>query len=151
MHVIFGVTGIQQNVEIFEKYFQSIPFNMNGVTKDGRNVPIVMQGQLRPIRLYDFSFPKEYRDAVLNTLYLYPKKDLSFTNASLSTLPFTALRKFLKLEPIPKTDSDVSLLGKNLFLRDMHTIGIGIREDRNMDLDINLGNGVTEKVNIEAL
>ncbi len=93
--------------------------------------------QLRvcPIQLYQISFPEEHRDAVLTTVFNGSNGEPGCpdTKKSYLGLAVKALRKMLKLDPIPDYKKD-SWLPMD-FPQHIEIIGLGLKEDAWVDSD----------------
>lgn len=102
-----------------------------------------LECQLRPIQLWEFVFPKENLDIVLNSLKL-PSGNMSHVVNGKPTFNIDAklwaLRKLLQAQPIVKPAPKIdAATGKEippdvLFLpydriKDLNIVGVGIRED----------------------
>lgn len=129
MHLVFGATGIKQDVELFEKFMETRSFLLPYIDhKDkDKEKTILLQSQLRPINFYDFIFPKGELDHVLNALNIGPNPDIKSRNVTLPNAYVFALRKALKLKKIPAPDKSKGAMP--LVLQNVRIVGIGIRED----------------------
>lgn len=137
MHLVFGATGIKHFLDLFEEFMATRSFWLPFIDhNDGdKEKAIYLQSQLRPIRFYDFIFPRGELDHVLNGLQ--PERDFKskniskFTSAGLNT-SIAALRTALKLKKIPKPDLKQGAMP--LFKQNVRVVGIGIREDEDIFL-----------------
>jgi len=129
MHYTFIATGIKQDLELWEKFMQTFWFKLPYKDKDGKDQKILFQSQLRPIQLYDFVFPRDKLDVVLNSFNVW--QDYVLAKAKEPKPAFQKslwfLRKALKLKEIPPHDKTKGALA--LPPLNLRYIGIGIRED----------------------
>jgi len=127
MHLIFGATGIKHHMDLFEKFMETRTFLLPYIDhNDGdKEKTILLQSQLRPIKFYDFIFPKGELDHVLNGLQL--ESEIKSKNCVLPNAYISLLRKALKLKKIPAPD--ISKGAMPLYKEDIRLVGIGIRED----------------------
>jgi len=127
MHLVFGATGIKQDMDLFEKFMETRTFLMPYIDHHDKDKEknILLQSQLRPINFYDFIFPKGELDHVLNGLQL--EGEIKSRNATLPDLYIKALRTALKLKKIPAPD--LSQGAMPLVKQNVRVVGIGIRED----------------------
>lgn len=120
--------GIKANVDHMLMDMQSQKFPLKLKTKEGKEESVYVQGSVRllPLGIYEYVFPKESLDLVLNTLNFdnraYPQ--YKHINKFLAIL-----RKILKLKKNKKTETDQAFLW---FKEWVSVIPIGIREDVDM-------------------
>ena len=121
MHFDFIPYGKRSEVELLlrdmeaQKHF--LPMR-KGKKKMGRWI----QGQVRllPFGVYEYVFPKEDMNVVLNTLIV--EKD----RYELGDFKIAMFRKMLKLKPIPEYKND----NKYLWIKDnVNIIPLGVKED----------------------
>ena len=137
MHLVFGATGIQHELELFAKYMQTRDLLLPYKDKEGKDGNLLMQSQLRPIQFYDFVFPRGELHRVLNGLK--PENQMKSDNCKLPTSYISILRKALKLKKIPKPD--VSKGAIPIYKNNVRIVGIGIRDDK----DMSFPNGLTHE------
>jgi len=127
MHLVFGATGIKQDLDLFEKFMETRTFIMPYIDhKDkDKEKTILLQSQLRPIKFYDFIFPKGELNHILNGLK--PETEIKSRNCFLPNSYISILRKALKLKKIPAPD--ISQGAMPLVKQNVRVVGIGIRED----------------------
>jgi len=148
MELIFATRGKTNEVDEFVKWMSTRHLPMPVKAGDGKISTGFLECQLRPIQLWEFVFPKENLDTVLNSLHL-PSGNPSGVNPETGKQKFNnflfeaellALRKMLQAKPIPEVvPKKDPVTGKELpkdfmFLpydriKDLNIIGIGIRED----------------------
>ena len=137
MHLTFAASGIKHEMEFMEKFLETRSFVLPYKDNEGNDKFVAMQSQLRPIQLYDFIFPRDSLDIVLNTLKPETGKIQGFNVSGFSTI-LTGLRKAMKLKKIPKPDEKKGVFAyPSEKLKDIRFVGIGIREDR----DVTFKNG----------
>jgi len=127
MHLVFGATGIKQDMDLFEKFMETRTFLLPYIDhNDGdKEKQILLQSQLRPINFYDFIFPKGELNHVLNGLQ--PESEIKSKNCVLPNAYISILRKALKLKKIPAPD--ISQGAMPIGKQNIRVVGIGIRED----------------------
>lgn len=125
MHVVFFAYGIKDKVDLFLRDLQCQKFKLPFKKKNGKEAFVWVQGSLRqlPLGMYDYVFPKESLDAVLNTLKFdspsyYPKHKFGKY--------LVILRKIFKLKKHPKYSKKNNYVW---FMNDVALIPVGIRED----------------------
>jgi hypothetical protein len=97
MELYFLASGVKHDLDLFEAYMQTMPFNLP-ITEDGLVKVQPIFGMLSPINLYRFIFPKEELDTVINTLGLVePEKAYPMFN-----MQAAALRKIMGAKKLPK-------------------------------------------------
>lgn len=129
MHVIFIPYGIKQEVDHFLMDLQAQKFQIPMTDPQGNKQVIWMQGSLRilPFGIYDYVFPKENMDIVLTTLKFNRQKGYDGNDRyNLGAFRFWAIRKFLKVEKIPKFKTDKKLLW---YMDFTEILPIGIKYD----------------------
>jgi len=127
MHLVFGATGIKQDLELLEKFLETRTFMLPYIdhNDEDKKKGILLQSQLRPIKFYDFIFPKGELDHVLNGLK--PESEMKSKNCVLPNAYISILRKALKLKKIPAPD--ISQGAMPIVKQNVRVVGIGIRED----------------------
>ena len=129
MELYFLASGIKHELEYFEKQMQFMPFLFRFKDKEGKEFAKPIYGNLAPIQLYKFVFPKEHLDEVLKTLELPNEGDY----LSQFNMHAFALRKLMKAKKIPKPKKDARV---RFFHRGNIAIkGIGIKEDKEVCID----------------
>ncbi len=132
MHAVFMLYGIKDKVDHLIMEMQCQKFNLK-LTKEGEeDKAIVIQGHLRilPFGIYEFVFPREYKDVVLTTLDFGEKDPYSlnseFKVMAIKINPLDLLKKFLRIEPIPEFKTDKKLI----WIREhVAVLPFGVRED----------------------
>jgi len=121
MHFSFIPYGKRAEVELLIRDMEAQKHKLI-MTKDKQQKAMWIQGQVRllPFGIYEYVFPKEDLDKVLTTLQA---KNIAY---NFKQLPLKIIRKFLKLNKIPKYEEE----GTYLWIRDNVSIfPVGIRED----------------------
>lgn len=128
MHFTFAASGHSRWLQTFEEYLKTRIFPMPVTMPDGSTVMQNVESALRPIQLYEFIFPKEHLDVVLNTL---AKDGEDRPRGKSLGLPLAMVRKALHLKKIPKKRDPSK--GK-LAIIDQHVriVPIGIRYDEDI-------------------
>jgi len=130
MHIDFIAEGIADELDEFEKWWSTRIVPMKIKKADGIETTAMVQAALRPRRAYSLIFPKEYEDAVMNTLNpedcIVSRVDGKGTKQF--GLIFRTLRKLLKLKPLSKKDPAKGFLPMRAF-NNVRIIGIGKRDD----------------------
>ena len=126
MELLFFTRGIKHEVEALTKYLETQAYSLpRKNVKTGMHDCPAIQGNLKPYQLWGYTFPKAYRDEVLNTI----RPSTHFTGAQKNMNKYIAmLRKVFGAEPIPMSDPKVP--GRVHFLsQNVQKIGIGLMED----------------------
>lgn len=134
MHLVFGMTGVINEVDALEAYLKTMSVPLPYKDENGIDKIQWINAQLRPIRFYDYVFPRDQLHQVLNTIK--PETEIQSKNASVSNLYFAAIRKALKLTKIPAPDLSKGQWAFPL-QHNVRIVGIGIREDA----DLTFGTG----------
>ena len=121
MELYFLATGIKHELDLFESIMQSQPFLLPFKDKDGKEWKQPIYGNLAPIQLYRFIFPKEYQDEVIKMLQLDQNRYPMFNKQNF------LLRKVLKAKKIPKIKADTKQ--RPFYRGNIGLVGIGIKED----------------------
>ncbi len=136
MHAVFIPYGIKTRVDILTQEMQCQKFKLK-LTKEGEEEKFLwIQGHLRllPGGIYDYVFPREYKDVVLTSLnFDCQKKEGYFYNINkefsilgMKIKPLDYLRKFLNLIDIPEFKNEIKLIW---MMEDLSILPLGIRED----------------------
>lgn len=127
--------GKKNEIDEFVKWMETRHFPLPIKKGDGTTENIFMEAQLRPVQLWEFVFPKENLDVVLNTLKL-PHGDSPYGKGDGTKVDYNinpklwALRKLLKAQKIPVPDKSKGILFMPYErIKNMNILGIGIRED----------------------
>ncbi len=124
MHVLFIPYGHRGRVEILLREMEAQKHKLT-IIKGKKVQSIWIDGQIRllPFGIYEYIFPKEDLDLVLNTL----NSGINYRDR----MPFTAtvMRKVLKCKKIPEFETKAKYLWNR---KHTATILIGIREDEDM-------------------
>jgi len=124
MHLTFIPYGGRQFVETLLRDMEAQKFMLKMSKAGEPDKAIWINGVVRllPMGVYDYIFPKEYRDVVLHTL-VHGKEPNRFKVPKVITEMF---RLGLKLKSLPKEHGKERLLWQS---EHVHIIAIGLRED----------------------
>lgn len=129
MHVIFMPYGHKQSVDHLMMDMQAQKFKLPlSFTFGKEKKEIWIQGNLRlcPFGIWEYCFPKEYKDIVLTTLNFHQHNNKDRYNIGKYLF---LIRKILRAEKIKDFDKKDKLL----WIKDnVEIIPIGIREDADM-------------------
>lgn len=137
MHAVFIPYGLESRISYFLKEFQHQKFQLKLTKKGEEDKFIWIQGHLRvmPFGLYEFIFPRESMDLILTTLQFNNKSVISYgldkeiKILGIKIKPLDYLKKFLKIEDIPKFNEEKKLIW---IMDDVAIIPIGIKKDVNL-------------------
>ena len=106
MHLTFIPYGKREQVELLLRDMEAQKHQWV-MTKGKKTKKIWLQGQVRflPFGVYEYVFPKEDLDAVLNTL------NCKIVSYDLKGIIFAFIKKMFKLKPIPKYSEKQKYLG----------------------------------------
>lgn len=124
MHISFIPYGDRKEVEMLLRDMEAQKHKL-WMTKGRKNKFMWIQGQIRvlPLGIYEYVFPKENLETVLNTL------ETEIIPYKIKGIYLSMLRKMMKLKKIPKYKKEE----KYLWLKQhVSIIPIGIREDKDM-------------------
>jgi len=133
MHLYFMTRGKKNETDEFVKWMETRHLSMPVNKSDGTSENMLIECQLRPVQLFEFVFPKENLDVVLNSLKLPHGNPSEVKDGkpsfSINSRLF-ALRKMLGAQPIPQPNINAGVM----FLpydriKNLNILGIGIRED----------------------
>lgn len=124
MQVYFITRGKDNVVNEWLKHLAGkwFPYEYNG--EKG-----VLEGILRPVQLWEFAFPAESKDAVLNTIFDGQVDVGKHQSDWKGNIGLKALQKALGAKPIGKFKTDVGKYPMPT-RSGMSVMGIGIREDK---------------------
>ncbi len=125
MHLLTLMRGEIHHVKKFidELSTRYLPFDFyNSKTKQKEKR--LLQLRVCPIQLFDISFPEEHKDAVLTTCLVNNEGSI---NKYMDKF-FWAMRKGMKLEPIPEYKKDSWLAMSPP--QNIELIGIGVKKDK---------------------
>jgi len=140
MHLDFITVGTAHNIDrtIAELSAKYLPFTFKkddgkGGFIEGSEAYYQAQVIVREIRFFEAIFPEQHKDLILNTLFGDDAGKLClFDDAGKKYEKYLwALRKMLKLQPIPENYDKSKIMP--LYKAHSHFIGLGIKEDRKED------------------
>ena len=142
MHLDILVEGIKEEVEEFEKWWQTRTFPMPYTDKDGNKKEALTQIALRERKMFSLIFPKEALDVVMNTMKPEEGSITRFNKSGTKQWGkvLSALRMALKLKKIPSRKDKSTILPMRPF-NNTRVVALGIRED----MDITEPNGTTHE------
>lgn len=127
-HIVFITRGhwdwVRMSMEeLATRYFLHPKYNKRRKKMEKE----LLKSRLCPIQLWDLSYPKEYTDSVLNTLFRETGKKGMVKSSHLSKIIWP-VRKIMKLKKIPeyKTDRRMAMNPMD----HIEIIGVGYREDK---------------------
>jgi len=134
MHLYFVTRGKKNEIDEFAKWMETRNLSMPVYKADGTSENMLIECQLRPVQLWEFVFPKENLDVVLNTLRLPSENPSEFRDGKSTFKMFDsklfALRKMLGAEKIPEPNKDAGVMFMPFDrIKNINIMGIGIRED----------------------
>ena len=128
MHLYAFVRGQFDKVERFIHDLTAYPggyFPYKGYNKEGKiDKNMVMQMGVRPIQLYEFTFPEEHLDSALRILH--PQNNTWIKKYDKYLKIF---RKLLKLKPIPKFDHPLKHANIIRARNEVEVAALGTRKD----------------------
>jgi hypothetical protein len=133
MHAVFIPFGIKSAVDLLTMDLQCQSYQLPVKSPDGKKDSFIwVKGHLRlaPFGIYEYVFPRQYKDMVLTTLNFHEPSYKIYYNQLKMKVILKVLRKILRAEPIPEEidTSKAFVWMKN----DVAFIPIGIREDRDI-------------------
>lgn len=134
MHAVFMLYGKYEFVNILIRDICSQKLTLRIYKEGEQDKSSLIECQLRklPFGLYEFIFPKEHKDIVLNTLW-FERDGIDYDlNREISLLglkikPMKFLKKFLKIEDAPKIEDKTKILP--WVIQHVGIIPIGVRYD----------------------
>lgn len=113
MHAVYATRGNIDAVNSINEFLKTQKFLIPFTDKDGKSYTQAIAGNLQPIQLWSYVFPKEARDAVLTTLgFTQANQERWYGTSFKQRMIWASLRKALHCEPIPtdiKTDRELWL------------------------------------------
>lgn len=135
MHAVFIPYGKKEWVDIFLRDIMAQKLPIKATTKDGKEFHTIIECQLRvlPGGMYEFVFPKEYKDLVLTTLDFHKPisygLDKEIKILGMKFKPLDYVKKFLKLEDPGEFKTDNQFPWIKMFVS---IIPLGVRYDREL-------------------
>ena len=125
MHVAFIPVGKRSEVELLLRDMESHKYLMP-LKKGKANKKLIIPGSIRclPLGFYDYIFPKEYLDAVLNTLKFNDEGDKRY---SVGIIKKAFIRKMLGVKKAPKNFNIKTRYP--WIIENVNIVPIGIKED----------------------
>ena len=128
MHLYVVAKGTKNHLKKWQEDLGAIWVRryQNGkpLTEDGKEM--YHQIGVRPVQLFEISFPKEAQETVLN--------HVGYSGYILNRYPSLkliskVLKKFLKLKPVPKPKAPNELMQPNQMNKAVAIVPIGLKED----------------------
>lgn len=121
--VYFITRGLWSSIDKWITHLKGkwFPWKYNG--QDG-----ILEGMLRPIQLWEFAYPKEYRDIVLNTIFDGQPDVGKHQSNWKGNLGLKAIQKALGAKSIKPWDTTKGKLPMDR--QGMSVMGIGERDDQ---------------------
>ena len=123
MELYFAATGNIDRLNFFEDQLKTLRMMLPFTTKEGKKMLQPIYGNLQPLRLYRYVFPKEALDRVLKT-FNFPLDGGNYSGFNTRAM---VLRKILKAKKIPPVSEEAKPVYMDL--ENIGLIGIGIKED----------------------
>ena len=129
MEAFFLTRGKDDEVATLQKWLSTVCLPLEMTKGTGEKFSQVMECQLRPVQLWSFVFPKEYKDVVVNSLGLYQEGNMFMSGYNINP-KLWALRKLLGAKEFTKPlDLNAKLNLPYPRWNNVNLIGIGYRED----------------------
>jgi len=132
MHFIFGTRGIKHDVDFLINELSTRYLPIQIPNKDTNQMESkLIQMRVCPVNLWDISYPREHRDAVLNTLLMggkgIPIRDTRGWRLKLLDKTIRMVQKILGLKPLAEYKSESWLPMRPP--QNVEVIAIGEKED----------------------
>lgn len=127
MHAYALIRGVKHLSDYFISQLQgkNLPYKVKkgaaGFKAGDYHIPV----GVRPIQLYEITFPKEHKDLMLTTIF---GKKLNSEQYKKNKIGVSFLRKMLGVKPIPEYDDKLKL---PITKDHIEIFGVGIKEDEN--------------------
>lgn len=140
MHLMFATVGNKFDVDrfILELQGKYYPYTFYNTDAEGKFIPnstqqYMVQGIVRELRVFEYVFPEQHKDVVLNTILGEGKgKALLHDNMQKKYDKYLwGIRKMAGYNKIPDYDTTKGVMP--IFRTNMHVIGLGVKEDRMQD------------------
>lgn len=128
MHAFFITRGNKREVDELVKFLETRLFYMPYTDTDGSKKKVPLQGNLQPIQLWSYVFPREYKDAVLTALKFSEKTKRWIDNPK-KRAEIEALRLALGADKVPDFEYDPSILLPQEALNNTAIMPIGVHYD----------------------
>jgi hypothetical protein len=131
MQSYFITRGKYEEVETFITWLRCQVLPLKIIKGDGSTDQMAMECMVRPIQLWEFVYPREHHDLVVNSLNLAAKTNPFYYNSSYNLNPkLFVLRKLLGAKSFeqPKDKINKLMLPYERF-KNINVLGIGYVED----------------------
>ena|SRR3990167_8533448 len=133
MHLYFISRGVKHQRDLWVNWMQTQLFSWERTNKTtGKKEVIPLQGALRPVELWEYVFPEEHLNQVLNNMMFTNEGLNCYKHVKGKNLSMAVLRKSLGAKPIPKFP--VMEINKMMRMNGVAVEPIGIRADKRGDL-----------------
>lgn len=130
MHYIFATRGEMLDVERLMQSLNNQAMLCPCKKPDGSVIYQPVYARVEPIQLWSYVFPKEYSDAVLNTLGASKENQARWYGTGLKNQTiWYGLRKALWCKPIPQFKTDKKLFVPVDALENISIMPIGVKYD----------------------
>ena len=128
MHLYFISRGVKHQRDIWVKFMETQMFNWERTNKTtGLKENTIVQGALRPIELWEYVFPEEHLQQVMNNMMFTEEAAKCYKHVSGKNLTMAVLRKALGAKPLPKLE--VKPIDKIMRMQGVAVEPIGVRAD----------------------
>jgi hypothetical protein len=129
MQAYFLTRGKYEEVETFIDWIRHIYLPLKIKNADGTDQEIPMNCMVRPIQLWEFVFPREHKDLIVNSLGL-AKEGTPFLTGGYDINPkLWAVRKLLNAKEFEKPTTDKKIVMPYDKWKNINILGIGYKED----------------------
>lgn len=138
MELVCGIRGQEKEIKKFTESLlrHQLKTSVDGdYTPDNKVGDYYVQIGITPLQFYSISFPKEYQDIILNTIFKGNSADLfvqepkkNKTKKLFVNKFFWLIRKLLHLKEIPDDYSKQQKLTA-IYNENLQIVGIGLKED----------------------
>ena|SRR3990167_6790946 len=127
MHLYFLTRGVKHEIDKFITELQGKYVPYRYPDKDKNLVDKVLQLGVRPIQLWELTFPEDQKDIILTTVLSHEQAgQKEQTQHKKHKIWIKMFRKVLGIKPLPKYKTDKRLPNSR---EHMETVGIGIKPD----------------------
>ena len=127
----FITRGKDDEVEHLKKWLSTLVLPLKITRGDGTIFENPIECQIRPIQLWEFVYPKESHELVVNSLGLHQEGNMFISGYNINP-KLWALRKLLGCEEFKKPTVNLKLAFPYERFKNVNIIGIGHRADGEM-------------------
>jgi len=133
MHLYFISRGVKHQRDVWITWMQSQLFSWERTNlSSGKKEIIPVQGALRPVELWEYVFPEEHLDQVLNNMMFTSESAKCYEHVKGKNISMAVMRKALGAKPIPKFK--IMPIDKMMRINGVALEPIGIRKDNRGNL-----------------